>query len=174
MVVYICQKLFFQFIPSSSSPTVSTSPFSMIPSGLWPSARGVNGFWKLDCKSRYDQIPMTKGKEASFHLSVEVLLIWVCSQNLGNSCCFYIQRLMEKVTAEMSSLQVWDFFNVNINRRVTHTAAGLGMCRKLTVKLHWCSHMSGRGDRAPTSRRGGHGEVMTPCPQSDGPSREGC
>ena len=26
----------------------------------------------------------------------------------------------------------------------------------------------------PTSRRGGHGEVMTPCLQSDGPSREGC
>ena len=120
----------------------------------------VNGFWKLDCRSRYDQIPVTKGKEASFHLSVEAVLIWVCSQNLGSSGCFYIQRLMEKVTAEMSSLQVWDFFHVNINRRVIHTAAGLGMCSKLTIKLHWCSHMSGRGDRAPNLQkgrsRGGH------------------
>lgn len=81
---------------------------------------------------------------------------------------------MEKVIAEMSLLKVWALFNVNINRRMTHKAEGLGTCRQLTVKLHLSSHAPGRGDRVPNLEEGGHGEVMTPCPQLGGPCRKGC
>lgn len=118
----------------------------------------VNGFWKLDL-SRYDQIPVTKGKEASFHLSVEAVLIWVCLQNLGSSGCFTFKGWWRKWLLRWVLFK-WDFFNVNINRRVIHTAAGLGMCSKLTIKLHWCSHMSGgRQSTQPPEGRGVTGDT---------------
>lgn len=61
---------------------------------------------------------------------------------------------MEKVIAEMSPLKVWALFNVNINRRMTHKAEGLGTCRQVTVKLHLSSHTPGRGDRVPNLEEG--------------------
>ena len=80
---------------------------------------------------------------------------------------------MEKVIAEMNFLKVWALFNVNINRRMTHKAEGLGTCRQLTVKLHLCSHTPGRGDRVPNLEEGRSRGSHDPIPSVRWASQEG-